>query len=430
MAEETKEKGGMFYGWWIVVACFFTYGLGTILAYGFTIYAPFILPQLGWTRADFGTIASVNTWCALALGVLAGWFIDRYGPKLSMIIGALIGIVGVYLFTTMTTKWEAYLYLAGIMGLSIMLQGVLPAQTLARRWFLKHASLATGIIMASFGLIAAIFFPVLMRLANQYDWRTVALYSGISIEIIVILLALTAVRDSPEKMGLHMDGMTDEQDKAVLGFIGKTLADEPHMTRTEALKTPQFWLICFGIGLIGAVFAGFMSHITMIGLSVGMKPAQAGLVMSAFALTSVLGRFGGGWLADKVGKRRSFIIFGTLSGLAYFYAWLFASSPTPLFIFAACAGLFMSPVLVVIAPFMGDMFGRLHLASILGLMGMVQGAIAGIGPFIAGKIAHTTNSYQFLYLLGALVNIFFIIAVLMTKTTRVEQAMAKPKTTA
>lgn len=430
MAEEAKGKGGIFYGWWIIVACFFIYGFHTILMYGLTIYAPFILPQLGWTRADFGTIASVVTWSSLAFGVLAGWFIDRYGPKLSMIIGASIGIVGVYLFTTMTTKWEAYLYLAGIMSLAIMLQGLLPSQTLARRWFLKHAALATGILMASFGLIAAICFPVLMRLANEYDWRTVALYSGIAIEILVILLALTVVRDNPEKMGLHMDGMTDEQAAAVQGFIGKTLASEPHMTRVEALKTPQFWIISIGIGLVGAVFFGFMTHITMIGLSVGMKPSQSALVMSAFALTSVLGRFGGGWLADKTGKRRSFIIFGTLSGLAYLYAWLFASSPTLLIIFAACAGIFFSPVLVVIAPFMGDMFGRLYLGSILGLVYMVQGIISGIGPFIAGQIAHTTNSYQLLYLLGALMNIIFICAVLMTKPTRVEQAMSKPKTTA
>jgi hypothetical protein len=62
MAAEAKEKRGLFYGWWVICACFFIYGFGTIIAYGFTIYAPFILIELEWTRADFGTIISVVTY--------------------------------------------------------------------------------------------------------------------------------------------------------------------------------------------------------------------------------------------------------------------------------------------------------------------------------------------------------------------------------
>ncbi|MBN1615022.1 MAG: MFS transporter [Deltaproteobacteria bacterium] len=245
---------------------------------------------------------------------------------------------------------------------------------------------------------------------------------------IVFLLALFLIKDTPESVGLQMDGMSYEEAKAVLGAVGKMLADEPHMTRGEALKSAQFWIIAISLALATLVFTGFLFNATMIGLSVGMTAAQAALVMSAWALPSVIGRFGGGWVADKLGKRKAFLFFGFLIAIGYTYAWLFALSPTPLYIFAIWSGIVMSPILVIVPPFFGDLFGRLHLASILGLFGLVVGAIGGLGPLVAGRIAEATNSYQLLYLLGAVANVLFVIMILFVKLTRVEQEMSKPKT--
>jgi MFS family permease len=161
----------------------------------------------------------------------------------------------------------------------------------------------------------------------------------------------------------------------------------------------------------------------MIGISVGMTAGQAALVMSAWALPSILGRFGGGWVADKLGKRKSFMAFGFLIALGYTYAWLFASSPTPLYIFAVWSGIFMSPILVIVPPFLGDLFGRLHLASILGLYGLVIGIVGALGPSVAGRIAEGTNSYQLLYLLGVVANVIFVFMTVFVKPTRVELEM-------
>jgi len=427
MTAEAKEKGSVFYGWWVIVACFMIYGFASIIVYGLTIYAPFILNDLHWTRADLGILLTAMTYAALFLGILAGRFIDRFGPRLCIIIGAAVGVIGVFLFSTITTMLQAFIYIVGILGISIIMQHQLPTTTLARSWFLKKAAFATGILMSSWGIIGAILFPLLTKLAGQYGWRPVMLWSGILIELLILILAVVLVRDNPEKMGLHMDGMSDEQAKVVGGFVAKMLSDEPHMVRSEALKTKQFWILSLGVGLVALVFLGFMTHITMIGLSVGMTKVQASLVMSAWALPSVIGRFGGGFVGDKIGKRKAFIIFGILSGLAYLFAFFFASSPTPLYIFAVLAGIVMSPIMVILPPFLGDLYGRLHLASILALFGFVQGAIAGMGSFIAGAIAHATNSYQYLFLLGAVSSVVFVGAVFLIKPTDVELKMLSKK---
>jgi MFS family permease len=54
------------------------------------------------------------------------------------------------------------------------------------------------------------------------------------------------------------------------------------------------------------------------------------------------------------------------------------------------------------------------------LIGSVVGAL---GPSVAGRIAEATDSYQLLYLLGAVANVLFVVMTLFVKPTRVELEM-------
>jgi len=418
-----KKEDGIFYGWWIVGSCMVIYGFSALINYTYTIYAPFILKEMNWTPADFGGVYSTFLFAMLIAGVIAGWLADRFGPKRIIMTGAVIVTIGMVLFSTMKSMTQAYIYYPGIVAFGLALQFLIPTQTLARRWFLRRAAFATGLIMSVFGIIAAVFFPLLAKMATNLGWRNMILWSGIIIEVVIFLLALLVIRDSPESMGLNMDGMSDEEAKAL--FTSEGVANEPHMTRGQALKTPQFWIITLGGSFIGMVFTGLMGHITMVGYSVGMTATQAATVMSAYALPSVLGRFFGGWFADKLGKRRVFILFGIISGLIYVYAWAFATNAFHLFAFAIMFGLFSSPILVTISPFLGDLYGRLHLASILGLQGIIQGGITALGPVVAGKMAEALGGYNLYYLLGGFANVFFAIMIFFVKPTSVEKELMK-----
>jgi hypothetical protein len=46
---------------------------------------------------------------------------------------------------------------------------------------------------------------------------------------------------------------------------------------------------------------------------------------------------------------------------------------------------------------------------------------------VAGRIAEATNSYQLLYLIGAVANILFVVMTLFVKPTRVELEMNAQK---
>jgi len=424
---ETKGKSGIFYGWWIVFVCFFIYGFSSVINFTMTIYAPFIAKEMNWTRGDIGNINTAYLFIMLVFAVAAGWFIDKYGPKLCILIGAAMGTLGMVLFSTMQSRTEAYIYFGGLIGIGVVMQMGLPTKVLARRWFLKKAGLATGVLTSSTGFISSIFFPLFAKMSEAYGWRSMVLWSGTILEVIIFFLVLFLIKDSPESVGLHMDGMSDEETKIVQGAVGKMLEEEPHMTRGEALKSPQLWIVIISLTFFSLVMTGFLYNVPLIGLSVGMTAAQAALVMSAWVFSAIIGKLGGGWVADKLGKRKALMLIGFLNTVGYTYAWLFASSPTPLYIFAIWAGIVMSPILVIMVPFYGDLFGRLHLASILGFAGLIPGLISALGPLVAGRIAEATNSYQLLYLLGAVASLVLVILIPFVKPTRVELEMSKPK---
>jgi MFS family permease len=360
---------------------------------------------------------------ALAWGLLAGFLVDRLGPKRVMMIGAAITVIGVVLFTmTAHTYLQALIYLPILIALGGALQIGVPIQTLARRWFMRRAGLALGIIFSLFGLLAVLLFPLFGKFALQYGWRPTALWIGICFEIIMFLLTIFVIKDTPESMKLHIDGLSDEQAKAFMGVVGQTLATEPHMTRGQALRTSQFWLFSVAVAFVSVAFTGYFSHAPLIGASVGMPAASAAMqTIGVWAVATIPGYLGGGWVIDKIGKRRTLFLFGILSMLAYGYAWLFAKTPTTLLIFMALGGLLNSPVVIAIPAFLGDLFGRLHLGSIMGICAIVMGIGTGLGPVVAGVIADKTGSYNGLYLFGLLANFVYLPIIYFIRRTKVEE---------
>ena len=70
------------------VALFAIVGLAL---YGLPLYYDFMVREFGWTRAQ---VASGNAFSKLIVGpvfgFLAGWMVDRFGPRKLLIVGTLL----------------------------------------------------------------------------------------------------------------------------------------------------------------------------------------------------------------------------------------------------------------------------------------------------------------------------------------------------
>ena len=106
-----------------------------IALYGLPFFYDFFVRDLGWTRQE---VTSGNAYSKLIIGPLfgyvAGWLIDRYGPRRLLLVGILMAggaLIGLGQVSTLAGFYLFYVFNA----LGYVFGGPLPAQVLLSRWF-------------------------------------------------------------------------------------------------------------------------------------------------------------------------------------------------------------------------------------------------------------------------------------------------------
>jgi MFS family permease len=66
----------------------------------------------------------------------------------------------------------------------------------------------------------------------------------------------------------------------------------------------------------------------------------------------------------------------------------------------------------------GDYFGRLKAASIIGAIFALAGTAAAIGPLVGGYIYDTFHKYELAFLMGALTNLLAFILLFLSQPPR------------
>src|SRR6201995_2539896 len=117
--------------------------------YGWTFFVPDIQKTFGWDRASiqwaFTLFVLFETW----LVPVEGWFVDKYGPRLVVLIGGVLCAIG-WIINAKATSLSGYylgMIVAGIGGGG----GFGHRVGNALKWFPGNRSLAAGITAAGFG---------------------------------------------------------------------------------------------------------------------------------------------------------------------------------------------------------------------------------------------------------------------------------------
>ena len=117
------------------------------------------------------------------------------------------------------------------------------------------------------------------------------------------------------------------------------------------------------------------------------------------------------------GKKRVLIIAYGLSGLALMAAWVMVRSTRSLMVLVALFGLAygISAGPGLWTAYLGDVFGRLSVGKLFGLLTLGYGLIGGAGPLIWGKVHDVTGAYNMACLLSALCFVLVCICLLFAK---------------
>jgi len=383
---------GVFYGWWIVAASFFIalYVAGTIF-YGFTAFFEPIVEEFGWSYTEVSIGASLR---GLEMGVLApliGFLVDRFGSRKLV----LFGVITVGLGLTLLSQTQSLITLyAGFLLLSLGAGGCTSVvlYTAVANWFRRHIGIALGIAACGFGS-GGLMVPLIPLLIDIYDWRTALIILAVGIWVIGIPLALV-IRDKPEQYGYLPDG-------GVIPISSPNDSTIPEPTETSfsnLIKGRALWLISLAESIRWIIFTAVVIHIMPYLSSIGVPRASAALVAAAVPLTSLIGRFGFGWLADIFDKRYLMAITYLLTGIGMI-ALSFASTSAVIFIFVIFFAMALGGGVTLRGAMLSDYFSRSSFGRALGIT-MGASAIGGIiGPTLAGLTFDITGSYKLIWLI-------------------------------
>lgn len=416
---QAENPSKVFYGWWIVSGVFVIASLAPIGRYILSALFPLIQEETGWSRQTLGIAFSIHFWVYAFLAVLAGRMVDSWGGKITIFIGGAFLFIGLVMLSLSTQAWQIYLVFGGIVSVGLAMTFFVPNLTLIRKWFTKRAGLATGIVTVGTSIGFALVIPVITHLGGRYGWRSVCLVSGISIGSVIMLTAFFVLKSTPESMGLAPDGKKREEDfREGPGTEPETLlfTNEPKITNARScIRSFNFWNLLAAYSLMGIAIQGLMAHIFVWGVGIGLSPSKSGMIMIALTIPSIPFRIFGGWLGDRFGKQKVLVYFNIFTALVWLFGWYSITDITAFIVFTILMGFCYSAPMSLYTPFLGDLFGRMAVGTLMGVLTFGHGIIGSLGPITWGWIADQTGSYNGACLLSMLCYVVIVISLLLIR---------------
>ncbi len=339
-----------------------------------------------WFSPPYTTFTTALALLGLSAAFGGPW-VERRGPRVAataaaMFFGAglLIGAAGLALRQSVLV----FLGLGVVGGIGCGLGYISPVSTLVK-WFPDRRGMATGMAIMGFGggaFVAGylnVFFMDRLGVAGTIGLLGVV-YFG-------VMLAGSRLMVSPPP-GWTPPGWTPP-------VRVHRLISTRSVTRNEALRTPQFYLLWTILFINVTAGIGILAQASpMMQDMFGRTPLEAGAIVSIISLFNAGGRFAWASASDVIGRRNTYTIF-FVAQLALFLLipglaargnwWLFQVS---LFaVFTMYGGGFAT-----IPAFLADIFGPMNVGAIHGAVLTAWSAAAIVGPLVITELANRAKA--------------------------------------
>ncbi|MCW5964112.1 MAG: hypothetical protein KIT83_08740 [Bryobacterales bacterium] len=367
-----KEKKP-FYGWWIVAACFITFGISTGFPYyNIAFFFDYFRDDHSWP-ISFVTLGAP---VAVLLTIWTGPFIvPRVSPRLLIIIGTGLTFIAFQWMARLSGNQFEYYAAWCLYMLGYFLAGPIPHQIIISNWFKKKRGRAMGITYVGVAVVGSFGNKLGPWLASQMPYTDALKYMGFLL-LVAWPIALFMLKDRPSDIGQYPDGIHPDDEPvakpatasvaagpaAAVAKAATKVADVS-MTFAELTKRSSFWLLLVGSAASIGSIAAVNFHMKFIFEYQGfVDQAARNAVWSTASMwvlwSSIIGRLLAGYLADKY--PRKYVMLVTYIIVALAIPSLFLVTPGSfgfVYFFALIFGFAMGADYMLIPLMAADQFG-------------------------------------------------------------------------
>jgi cyanate permease len=340
------------------------------------------MEDLAITFEQVGILVALVPLALVMLCIPSGLFADRFGVRVTVLVGGIImGVFGLLRgFATDFTTLGVTMFLCGV-GYSIAYPN-LPKVT--GIWFSpKEYALASGVMFTGMevGIASSFVLTPVVLLPWSGSWQ------GVFIAIGILSLAMTAVwiffaKERPESA--TSSSHTDFSGKVEGVPFRKSLSTVLRNKYIWVLMLTTFFLLAPQIGLLG-----FLQ--TMLTLK-GIEPTTAGLITSMISWFMIPSSFIIPMISDRVGLRKPFIWATSIFAAVALYL-VGTMTDMPLWISVIVYGFLIGSMAPIVLAMPVELVGTSYSATAGGfiLVGGYLGAM--IAPWLAGYFSTVTGSF-------------------------------------
>ena len=356
-------------------------GIFTLTNYSQGFFVGPVITEFGWSASQFFLSYTV----LMCFGLLTGPLIGAIAQRSGLLVVGVVGLIGHsfgYVILSFNNgslmMWYltwALLAFLGAGSLPIVWTGVLNG------WFSKHRGKAIGITMAGTGLGAFLLPPIVEFLISNYGWRTA--YRGIGIGALLVSLPIVI-------------SMFREAAGAVTADGTQAAVKQPSswgMTRGQAMRTAQFWILGVVLFVTVIVLAGLLSNFERIMSEKGFERSSIATIAAVMGLTVIVGRILAGVLVDRFwapGVAACFFVLPTAGLLILLNVDMTLATGA---LVGILIGLAAGAELDLLAFLTSKYFGPANYPAIFGVIIAFFTVGAGLAPPLFGAVAQAFDGY-------------------------------------
>jgi len=315
--------------------------------------------------------------------ILAGKVQDKFGPKITCILGGLLVGAG-FIWISQTTSYWAWIAGFGVLaGLGIGF-GYSAATPPALKWFPPaKTGLIAGIVVSGFGLASVYIAPLATWLVSSVGLQQSMMYFGIGFTVVVGGLGLLVANPPAGYIA----------DPAAIS-AAKSAPKVADVAPRQIFKDSRFYTLwlCF--------FFGAGAGLMVIGSAKGLAKASMGelafLVVVIMSIGNAAGRLVAGVVSDKIGRANTLTIMLVFQAIMMFAA-IFGLTKDASPVFVALLVTFMvfnyGTNLALFPSFAKDCWGMKHFGMNYGILFSAWGVGAAVLVKVSELLKVKTGGY-------------------------------------
>jgi MFS family permease len=365
------------YRYLLILIGFTTLAGGSGVTSSFVVFYNALLAEFPWSHAAGASVYAVNMRVLAISAPLAGWLLDRFGPR--WVFPSATALCGLALLacSTLHTLAEFILYYGVLSALGQT--ALLPVAVVIARWFApEQRGRAIGFTDVGTGFGTVVFVPASAWLIDGLGWRQAFFLLGVFLLIVLV----------PLNLGHRQ--------------VPSASAEGPLSTSLRGtLSTLAFWMVCVAHLCMSITMTMVNVHLVEFLVGTGTLPRLgASTLFSAVSLISLGGRIFFGWLADRLHGEGAFSIAMscTMTGFILLLVLMRWPVPWPLYAFVLVYGFAQGAGGIAVAAKTVALFQGPRIGTIFMLVNLSASLGSAFGAWFGGYLFDLYGNYSWPFL--------------------------------